>query len=653
MTRETRTQLLAGLALAAFLFASGGIAVSLGASAGRHKLGYADRAEDSDPPQVALGIAMGAFRGLFVNVLWIRANALKEAGRYHEAIDLASAITKLQPRFPQVWAFHAWNMAYNISVTTQTPEERWQWVQAGIKLLRDEGIPANDNDMLLHKELGWIYLHKIQGYSDDANQFYKRQVAGEWTTVLGPPPVINTLVLDRRAASETYANWLQPIVDAPDTLAAVIRAEPSVRTLLDRLKAEAGLEPGLEFLRWYETHRALASSAQRDFIRGIMNRRHRAMEQLMGDPSFAAAWAALVPHVRKRVLMDEYGMEPVRMVRYTRKYGPLDWRHPASHGVYWSARGVEQALLRRTQLNERDFDLLNTDRITVQSIQELWRSGEIYFDYLAYATDPFARDTFYFTLPNVQFIPVYGEIAEENAKRSWADNPQLRGSYTPLAAGYENFLQDAIRYLYRRGQKAEASRIKDELGAWTFANINDPERPERFALPIDEFVKTELQDRYITPNVAREEVVGGLLGAFASGLLGGDMRSFNAQIDYARSAHRYFFEQQFRVNSVDPNFARMEQMPRDFNVLAGGVFANFVSILDLDDAQAVYDRAPPNLKLYAYDVLAARFRAMLDADAAQTGQSFDALFPAPEGLDAHRARLEQRRREMAPNVAPK
>src|SRR5262249_44510148 len=152
------------------------LATGLTASAGRSRLLYTQRAEDSQTWEEGVGVAMGAFRGLFVNMLWIRANNLKEAGRYYEAMDPASTITKLQPRFPQVWAFHAWNMAYNISVTTQTPQERWQWVQSGIRLLRDQGIPANPNDLTLHRELAWIYLHKIQGFMDDANPYYKRQV---------------------------------------------------------------------------------------------------------------------------------------------------------------------------------------------------------------------------------------------------------------------------------------------------------------------------------------------------------------------------------------------------------------------------------------------------------------------------------------------
>ena len=180
--------MVSGLLALIFFALAGATSIAVNASASRNKLVWTDSASDNDPPQVALGIAMGAFRGLFVNVLWIRANNLKEAGKYYEARDLSSAITKLQPRFPRVWVFHAWNMAYNISVTTQTKSERWNWVNQGLQLLRDEGIPANPNDLLLHRELAWIYLHKIQGYTDDANGYYKRMLAVEWTWVLGPPP---------------------------------------------------------------------------------------------------------------------------------------------------------------------------------------------------------------------------------------------------------------------------------------------------------------------------------------------------------------------------------------------------------------------------------------------------------------------------------
>ena len=188
MNRDRVIQIIAALVALAAMAASTALTPHIAAEAGRAQLAYTAEAAEGDPPEVALGVAMGAFKGLFVNILWMRAQSLKQEGKFYDAIEVARTITKLTPRFPRVWSFHGWNLAYNISVATQTPEERWQWVQSGIRLLRSEGIPKNPNAMILYKELAWIFVHKIQGFTDDANQYYKRQVARDWTFVMGPPP---------------------------------------------------------------------------------------------------------------------------------------------------------------------------------------------------------------------------------------------------------------------------------------------------------------------------------------------------------------------------------------------------------------------------------------------------------------------------------
>jgi len=101
---------------------------------------------ENAPPSLAFAtVAMGAFRGLVVDILWMRADKLKEEGQFFDARQLAEWITTLQPRFGAVWEFHAWNMAYNISVAipASQPEERFRWVRNGYELLRDKGIPLN------------------------------------------------------------------------------------------------------------------------------------------------------------------------------------------------------------------------------------------------------------------------------------------------------------------------------------------------------------------------------------------------------------------------------------------------------------------------------------------------------------------------------
>jgi len=148
-----------------------------------------DAPEQVVPPEYAFAVqAFGAFRGLLTNIAFIRAEQMKEQGRYYDAMQLAEWICKLQPRFPSVWTFHAWNMAWNISVTTHTPEERWKWVYNGVKLLRDEGLKYNPRSVGLYKQLAWIFVNKMSETTDQYHLFYKKQWAWRMHLVLGSPP---------------------------------------------------------------------------------------------------------------------------------------------------------------------------------------------------------------------------------------------------------------------------------------------------------------------------------------------------------------------------------------------------------------------------------------------------------------------------------
>ena len=149
-----------------------------------------DVAVPSDlPPEIAIwSVALGSFRGILVDLLWERHTDLQEQGKYFEAVQLGQTITKLQPKFPLVWKFMAWDMAYNISMASPGVQERWQWIQEGIRLLRDEGLRANPWSLSLHSELARFFNHRIAGLTDDTHTFYKRELAREWELFLGVPP---------------------------------------------------------------------------------------------------------------------------------------------------------------------------------------------------------------------------------------------------------------------------------------------------------------------------------------------------------------------------------------------------------------------------------------------------------------------------------
>ncbi len=657
MRNDTLVRLIAGGVILACLVAGGVLNPTIAASVGRHDLTYADTAEEGDPPQVALGIAMGAFRGLFVNILWIRANELKEQGKYHEAIELSSAITKLQPRFPQVWAFHAWNMAYNISVTTQTPEERWQWVNAGIDLLRDEGLQANPNDMLLHKELGWIYLHKIAGYTDDANQYYKRKVAEEWTVVLGEPPSMRppppeegeestTIDLDaeRERVTAVFAARFDPIVDAPETLAGLREQNPLAADLAREFERRMGEGPGYSLLARYTYQTQINQKRGGVSIRGL-GERGEAFAQMLADPEWAGGWDDLVAFTRKRVLVDKYHMEPVRMQRLVRAFGPIDWRLAPAHGLYWASRGVEVGRMEVDERNSTSFDFVNTYRVMMQSIQELARYGDLYFNFLDWAETGRAR---YQPMPNMYFIEAYGSILDDahDAVGIFGDE---RRAVRAFSAGYTNFLRQAVLYYYRRGpryrplaehwyEKVRTFRSQDIATDW-WGNQN--------AGTLEEFAAYATYESWESPYVAVNQITASLQTAFAEGLLAGDQDLYVGMMDFARTAHRWYADKQLRQVTADPGVARMEYLDQDFRVVVGTVLGVVMASLSLDDAQQLYQNVGRTegdaLLRWAYDPLQSRFAGEFDGPGGTDarGRTFADVFPEPPGMEQFRADLDE------------
>ena len=121
--------------------------------------------------------AIGGLRSLAAEVIWFRADRLQEEGRYVELAQLASALTFMEPHTPEVWSYAAWNLAYNVSVMMATYEDRWRWVHAGLRLLRDEGLVLNPDSRELCRELAWMFELKIGANIDSAAETYRRKWA--------------------------------------------------------------------------------------------------------------------------------------------------------------------------------------------------------------------------------------------------------------------------------------------------------------------------------------------------------------------------------------------------------------------------------------------------------------------------------------------
>ncbi|MCF6157176.1 MAG: hypothetical protein E3K32_01085 [wastewater metagenome] len=123
-------------------------------------------------------LLLGSFRGIAVDFLWARAIARHEEKKYYELLTINNLISKLQPNFPAVWIFQAWNMAYNIAHDWDAPQNKWKWIRAGLNFAK-KGALKNPRSGDLFFELGYMYLHLFDQRFFKFAEYYREQLKKE------------------------------------------------------------------------------------------------------------------------------------------------------------------------------------------------------------------------------------------------------------------------------------------------------------------------------------------------------------------------------------------------------------------------------------------------------------------------------------------
>jgi hypothetical protein len=109
---------------------------------------------------------LGGFRGIVADLLWLRAEEYKKDHDWDRLETTVELITKLQPHFLSIWTFQGWNLAYNVSVEWDAPEDKYTWIKQGIKFVQ-EGVKKNRRSPDLIWDTAWFYYHKL-GFSDES-----------------------------------------------------------------------------------------------------------------------------------------------------------------------------------------------------------------------------------------------------------------------------------------------------------------------------------------------------------------------------------------------------------------------------------------------------------------------------------------------------
>lgn len=426
---------------------------------------------ENAPPSLAFAtVAMGAFRGLLVDVLWMRADRLKEQGQFFDAKQLAEWISVLQPRFAQVWEFQAWNMAYNISVAipAEQPDQRWRWIKNGYELLRDKGIPLNPRAMLLYRELARIFQHKIGGIADDAQKYYKLQLAQAMEPLLRPS--------DSTGLDGVDNAYFEALSEAA-TRRQDVAGDPNISPFIKALKsADKTFENDDEFVNNYLALRQNPAKFDPAAFQVIDD--FRGAKALRDFDIFAKAY----------YLRNIWKLDPVLMHELNQTYGPLndlsdpnsrvplDWRHPDAHAIYWAVKGLRVAGKKGVKTpgrKEYSADEVNTDRIVAHSLQNLFRYGKIfiYETISRQSTDSASQSRFadrtpetpvkqIYLRPDLRMLESYNRAILDIIEKYSEPNTDFENSHQ---IGHRNMLKNAVMLFYQAGHRGQAQVIYSQL----------------------------------------------------------------------------------------------------------------------------------------------------------------------------------------------
>jgi len=450
------------------------------------------------PPKVVLmTTALGAFRGIFIDLLWLRAMAMKEEGKFFEMVQLYDWITNLQPNYSMVWRFAAWDLAYNVSVEHDDLQDRWFWVYRGIRYLRDKGIPYNRNDPELYAELSWIYYHKIGASMDYAHKLYRTELAREMHQVLGGPG-------DREL--------LAALVALPADEEA-LRALPAVAWLAERL-APYTLDPVRDF-------RALAVTGE-----GVPEGAKAVLAELdAGDALEAIRLFRL-----RQVLEGEYHLDPNIMLELNNRYGPVDWRGSDAHALYWAHLGRRkryEQIRRQRELKGIDAPIIDMkyERLVYFSLQRMADRGRILI----------TGDGIVYNTPDYRFVAgAVRHMRDLLARSRQAENTRGRDvNIKGLLSGYTYLLERCIMLYYFNGRVDETGPFLESLRA------EHPEKEAYQATP-EAFVQENIKEWIDSMSVRRyHAVVEGFLRQTYLYLAMGNRNAATEQERWARELYEY------------------------------------------------------------------------------------------------------------------
>ncbi len=161
------------------------------------------------------------------------------------------------------------------------------------------------------------------------------------------------------------------------------------------------------------------------------------------------------------MLREKYKIDPVFAQKVDEQYGPLDWRLPEAHAIYWGAVGLEKA--KKNPDKVKSTDLITLRRIIYQSMLQAFHHGRI-------IDDPFSQNL----LAGAE--PGFGRQGQRRLRN--ADDAEDLEYSDHIGNAYRNFLKDAVYFLYENDRVADAAKWYKVLGEKYPDKTHSGQRPE-------------------------------------------------------------------------------------------------------------------------------------------------------------------------------
>ena len=361
-----------------------------------------------------------------------------------------------------------------------------------------------------------------------------------------------------------------------------------------------------------------------------------AREQVINDPKYQAARARLLAFLRAQILWNVYRMDPAFMLELMKQYGPLDWRLPQPHGLYWVLLGRKVA----KEQSLDDSDVLNTQRNAFNCLKELtWRGRLTMIDLRprrdskdAMALEPVATES-QMQLPDVRLYQVadlrYIEPLQQAYLRQIAQqvkDSKSRFVVNQFRDGHINYLGGAIAALYAAHRRAEAQKYLDyilkhyhPMGAeWQYTKVED-------------FVINQLRNQKDPIRDFAESQVSMATMTGLTSLARGDEATAGESLNFARRAYQAY-------EKGRPERLRLPPLRVYFMSYAVGLIQNprqWGYNLTLTDRAALYRGLDDQVAMMVYPRIQAFAKRACDIE----GLDPEKLFPPPPGFkkqDAHK-----------------